>query len=71
MFEKPTGVLLMAYGTPATLDQVEPYFTHIRGGRTPSPEAVAHLRERYEQVGGRTPLLEITEAVRRVGRLLG
>lgn len=54
------AVLLMAYGTPETLDQVESYFTHIRGGRPPSPEAVARLRKRYELVGGRTPLLEIT-----------
>jgi ferrochelatase len=58
------GVLLMAYGTPETPDQVEAYFTHIRGGRTPSPESVARLRERYELVGGRTPLLEITNNVR-------
>ena len=55
------AVLLMAYGTPATLDQVGAYFTHIRGGRVPSPEAVAHLRERYERIGGTTPLLQITE----------
>ncbi len=55
-----SAVLLMAYGTPETLDQVEPYFTHIRGGRAPSVEAVARLRKRYELVGGRTPLLEIT-----------
>jgi ferrochelatase len=53
----------MAYGTPETLDQVEPYFTHIRGGRTPSPEAIERLKQRYQRVGGRTPLLEITRAV--------
>ena len=58
------GVLLMAYGTPETPDQVEPYFTHIRGGRVPSPESVERLRHRYESVGGRTPLLEITNEVR-------
>jgi ferrochelatase len=58
------GVLLMAYGTPETPDQVEAYFTHIRGGRTPSPESVARLRTRYELVGGRTPLLEITNDLR-------
>jgi protoporphyrin/coproporphyrin ferrochelatase len=58
------GVLLMAYGTPETPDQVEPYFTHIRGGRIPSPESVARLRQRYEQVGGRTPLLDITNELR-------
>ena len=54
------GVLLMAYGTPETPDQVEPYYTHIRGGRVPSSESVARLRHRYELVGGRTPLLDIT-----------
>lgn len=56
----PTGILLMAYGTPTTLDDVGAYFAHIRGGRMPSPAAVAHLRERYELVGGSTPLLAIT-----------
>jgi protoporphyrin/coproporphyrin ferrochelatase len=58
------AVLLMAYGTPDTLDDVEAYFTHIRGGRKPSPEAVANLRARYERVGGGTPLRQITEQVR-------
>ena len=58
------AVLLMAYGTPASGDQVADYFTHIRGGRTPPPEAIEHLRQRYERVGGGTPLLKITEDVR-------
>lgn len=65
MTAAPTGVLLMAYGTPETPDQVEPYFRHIRGGRAPSPEAVARLRHRYELVGGRTPLLDITSQAAR------
>ncbi len=51
----------MAYGTPRTLDEVEPYFTHIRGGLEPSEAEVRNLRARYEAVGGRTPLLAITE----------
>jgi protoporphyrin/coproporphyrin ferrochelatase len=58
------GVLLMAYGSPETPDDVLPYYTHIRGGRAPRPEAVAELRERYDVVGGRTPLLAITTRVR-------
>lgn len=58
------AVLLMAYGTPERLEDVGPYFTDIRGGRTPSPEAVRHLQERYEKVGGGTPLLKITRDVR-------
>jgi ferrochelatase len=55
----------MAYGTPDSLDAVEPYYTHIRGGRPPSPELLEELKGRYEMVGGTTPLLEITEATRR------
>jgi ferrochelatase len=58
------AVLLMAYGTPDTLNDVEPYFTHIRGGRVPPPAAVEHLKARYERVGGGTPLRKLTESVR-------
>lgn len=53
----------MAYGSPESPEDVEPYYTHIRGGRKPSPEAVQRLRERYEMVGGRTPLLRVTREV--------
>src|SRR5258706_15808902 len=59
---EPTGVLLMAYGTPNSLDEVEPYYTDVRGGRAPTPELLAELKERYRLVGGRTPLLEISRA---------
>jgi ferrochelatase len=60
MTTAPTGILLLAYGSPDTPEDVEPYFRHIRGGRAPSPEAVEGLRRRYELIGGRTPLLSIT-----------
>lgn len=56
------GVLLMAYGTPRSLDEVEAYFTHIRRGRKPSAEEVEELKERYREIGGVSPLYEITEA---------
>lgn len=59
----PHAYFLMAYGSPDTPDEVEPYFTHIRHGRTPSPEAVANLQERYAAVGGRTPLSKLTGEV--------
>jgi protoporphyrin/coproporphyrin ferrochelatase len=61
--ERP-AVLLMAYGSPDSVEQVAPYFTHIRGGRPPSAEAIANLEARYRFVGGRTPLLTVTRAVR-------
>ena len=56
------GVIAMAYGTPATPADLEPYYTHIRRGRPPSSELLAELRERYDAIGGRSPLREITEA---------
>jgi protoporphyrin/coproporphyrin ferrochelatase len=49
----------MAYGNPRTGADVEAYFTHIRGGRRPSPEALDELQGRYRAVGG-SPLEEIT-----------
>jgi protoporphyrin/coproporphyrin ferrochelatase len=56
------GVLLMAYGSPASLDDVEGYFTHIRGGRKPSPEQLEDLVARYRAIGGPSPLLKITQS---------
>jgi protoporphyrin/coproporphyrin ferrochelatase len=66
-----TAVLLMAYGSPNRLDEVEAYYTDIRGGRTPAPEAVAKLREKYQRVGVPTPLLAVSaELSRRLERQL-
>jgi len=56
----PVGVLVMAYGTPAGLEQVETYYTHIRHGRRPTPELLADLQNRYQAIGGVSPLLEHT-----------
>ena len=60
MSRPPIGVLVMAYGTASGPDDVERYYTDIRGGRPPSPEHLEELRERYAAVGNRFPLLEIT-----------
>ncbi len=46
------AVLLMAYGSPNSLDEIEPYYTDIRGGRKPSPENLRELIARYQRVGG-------------------
>ncbi len=59
----PVGVLLMAYGTPNTIDEVEQYYINVRGGRMPTPEQVANLTSRYQAVGGHTPLTELTRQV--------
>ncbi|MGH9265734.1 MAG: ferrochelatase, partial [Acidimicrobiales bacterium] len=57
----PVGVLVMAYGTPATPDDVEAYYTHVRRGRPPTPELLDDLRRRYDAIGGTSPLLQRTE----------
>lgn len=60
MTQAPFGLLVMAYGTPRNLSEVEPYYTHIRRGRPPTPEQLAALCGRYAAIGGVSPLHEIT-----------
>ena len=57
-----TGVLLMAHGTPSSLDEMPEYLTLVRGGRPPSAELVKEMRHNYESIGGRSPLTDITLA---------
>jgi ferrochelatase len=64
MTETRTAVMLMAYGTPRSSDQVLPYYTDIRRGNPPSAEQLANLTARYEAIGGLSPLGQRTEAQR-------
>jgi len=57
-----TGVLLMAHGTPSSLDEMPEYLRLVRGGRPPSDELIHEMRENYAAIGGRSPLTDITEA---------
>ena len=59
---KRIGVLLTAVGGPASLDEVGPFLLDIRGGRPTSQELIDEFRERYRQIGGKSPLLEISQA---------
>jgi protoporphyrin/coproporphyrin ferrochelatase len=66
------GVVVMAYGTPSSLDDLEAYYTHIRRGRPPTADQLDELRSRYEAIGGVSPLRRITEAQRdRIAAALG
>lgn len=56
------GVLLMAHGTPSSLDEMPEYLTVVRGGRPPSAELVEEMRHNYGAIGGRSPLTDLTEA---------
>ena len=56
------GILVMAYGGPNTIDEVEPYLLDVRGYRPTAPEVVREVRERYREIGGRSPIREQTQA---------
>ncbi len=58
----PTGVLVMAHGTPSTPAGIEAFYTAIRHGRPPPPDLLADLAGRYEAIGGTSPLTERTRA---------
>src|SRR5579875_3075374 len=58
------AVLLMAYGSPTSIDEIEAYYTHIRGGKRPSDEELNDLKRRYLAIGGGSPLKIISEAQR-------
>jgi ferrochelatase len=55
------GVLLMTYGSPATLERedVRAYLARVRNGREPDPDLVDEFTRRYRVIGG-SPLIEIT-----------
>jgi len=58
-----TAILLLGYGGPAHLTDVPAYLADIRGGR-PTPQAlVDEFTERYQLIGGRSPLLDITQSL--------
>ena len=57
-----TGVLLMAHGTPSSLDEMPEYLQLVRGGRPASDALVAEMRHNYAAIGGRSPLTDISEA---------
>jgi ferrochelatase len=57
-----TSVLLMAHGTPSSLDEMPEYLRLVRGGRPPSAELVEEMRHNYAAIGGRSPLTDVTMA---------
>ena len=72
MAPEEIAVVVMAYGGPGKLDDVEPYLLDVRGGRATSPQLVEEIRMRYARIGGRSPILELTRAqATAVGRTLG
>ncbi len=58
----PVGVLVMAYGAPASLDEVPGYLADIRAGRPTPASVLDEITENYRAIGGGSPLLEVTRA---------
>jgi len=54
------AVILLAYGGPESLDDIPAYLLDIRGGRPTPQELIDDISHRYDQIGGRSPLLDIT-----------
>jgi ferrochelatase len=54
------ALLLLAFGGPRSLDEVEFLLTRLFKGRKPSSEQLERVRERYRLIGGCSPLPEIT-----------
>ena len=54
------AVLLMAHGTPESVDQMADYLRLVRGGREPSVELIAEMTRNWQAIGGRSPLTDIT-----------
>lgn len=59
----PVGVLLMAFGSPASVADIAGFLGSVRGGRAVTADAVVEFRRRYDLVGG-SPLVQATEAQR-------
>ncbi len=60
---RDTAVVLIAHGTVESLDELPEFLTNIRRGHAPPAELVDEVRRRYEVIGGRSPLLDITNEV--------
>ena len=59
---RPVGVLVMAYGGPASLDEIPGYLADIRAGRVTSKAILDEITSNYRQIGGKSPLPEKTAA---------
>jgi protoporphyrin/coproporphyrin ferrochelatase len=56
----PIGVLIMAYGGPNSLAEIPGYLSDIRAGRPTTPAVLEEITHNYAQIGGKSPLLEIS-----------
>ena len=51
----------MAHGSPESVDRMGDYLRHVLTRKPPTPEIIRDFQERYSLIGGRSPLLEISQ----------
>jgi ferrochelatase len=51
----------MAYGGPNSLEEIPGYLSDIRSGRPTTPSVLEEITNNYRHIGGRSPLLEISQ----------
>jgi ferrochelatase len=59
IYPEKTAVLLLAHGTPETLDDIPAYLRNVVSGRPMPDHVIAEIRHRYALIG-KSPLTEIT-----------
>ncbi len=59
MSERKFAVLLLAHGTPETVEEVPEYLKNVVSGRAMPPHVVEEIQSRYSQIG-KSPLTEWT-----------
>jgi ferrochelatase len=59
MSKHKRAVLLLAHGTPETVEQIPEYLSNVTGGRPLPPEVIEEIQHRYALIG-HSPLTEIT-----------
>jgi protoporphyrin/coproporphyrin ferrochelatase len=57
-----TGVLLLGFGGPDSIEAVEPFMCALMG-RQPSPELVQRICGNYNAIGGKSPLADIANDI--------
>ena len=56
-----TAVLLLAYGGPNSIEDIPAYLNDVRDGHPTPPQLLDEITRRYKLIGGRSPLLDITQ----------
>src|SRR5438105_15308687 len=59
-FDGQFAVLLMAHGTPESIEEMPAYLRLVRGGREPSEALIKEMTHNWRAIGGRSPLTDIT-----------